>query len=412
MTPDLPPRQWLGLVGVLAAQAVAWTGTRLSTIALPWFVLTATGSAVETGIVVFVEMTPYVVFQVLSGPVIDRIGPRRVSILGDLASMAAVALIPTLYAVDALQAGFLLPLVAIAGACRGPADAAKSVFIPDVARAARVPLERGTGLSGTIDRLAWTLGPAVAGVVVAALSGPYALWITAALFGLGAAIIAATVPRHRAKANGEGEEGYLARLKSGAAFLRQERLLRSIATMVALTNLLDAAWTAVLLPVWARDSGYGPAAIGLTVGVMSACAALFSLVAAATAHRLPRRPIYLIGFLIGGAPRFIVLALAAPLWVVVGVYAVAGFSSGFINPILSAVMFERTPRAMYGRVRTLTAALGFSGVPFGGILGGSLVALAGLTPALLIFGGLYFLVTTIPGLQREWGEMDRDRRRE
>ena len=56
MTADAP-QSWRGLAGVLAAQGLAWTGTRLSAIALPWFVLTSTGSAAQTGIVVFVEMT-------------------------------------------------------------------------------------------------------------------------------------------------------------------------------------------------------------------------------------------------------------------------------------------------------------------------------------------------------------------
>jgi MFS family permease len=102
--------------------------------------------------------------------------------------------------------------------------------------------------------------------------------------------------------------------------------------------------------------------------------------------------------------------LGVPLWVVATVYAVCGFSGGFINPILSAILVERAPRAMFGRVRTLIGAIGFSGIPFGGLLGGGFVALAGLTPALFACGALYFATTTLPGLQKEWSEMDRDRR--
>jgi MFS family permease len=405
-----PPRNRRWLVGVLAAQAVSWTGTRVSAIALPWFVLTTTGSAVETGIVAFVEMAPYVVFQVLVGPVIDRVGPRRVSIIGDLISMTVMAAVPLLYAVHELQLALLWPLVAIVGASRGPADAAKAVFVPAATEAARMPLERGIGVSGSIDRLASTIGPAGAGLVVAAVGAPYALAITAAMFGLGAAIIAATVPSGGTPAGGrQHDAGYLARLRAGAVFLRQERLLRSIAGMLAVTNLLDAACFAVLLPVWARDTGNGPAAIGLLAAAMGACAALSSLLSAATAHRLPRRPVYLFGFLIAGAPRFVVLALDVPLWQAVAVYAVSGLGAGFLNPILGAVMFERAPRAMFGRVKTLFSAIASSGLPFGGLLGGALVAVVGLAPALLAFGALYFVATTLPGLQKEWRDMDRSR---
>jgi MFS family permease len=394
---------------VLAAQAVSWTGTRVSAIALPWFVLTTTGSAAETGIIAFVEMAPYVVCQVLVGPVIDRVGPRRISIIGDLISMAAMTLVPVLYAAHALHLALLWPLVAIAGASRGPADAAKTVFIPAATEAANVPLERGTGLSGSIERLASTIGPAAAGIVVAAIGAPYALAVTAIMFGLGAAIVMAVTSPDGASVASDHAAGYLARLRGGAAFLRQERLLRSIAGMLAVTNLLDAACFAVLLPVWARDTGYGPAAIGLPSAAMGACAALSSLLSAAFAHRLPRRPVYLFGFLIAGAPRFIALALAVPLWEVVAVYSVSGLGAGFLNPILGAVMFERAPPTMFGRVKTLLTAVASSGLAFGGLLGGALVAVAGLAPALFACGVVYFAATTLPGLQKEWDEMDRSR---
>jgi MFS family permease len=114
MTSTLPPQHWRGLIGVLAAQAVAWTGTRISAIALPWFVLTTTGSAVQTGMIAFAEMAPYLVCQVLFGPIIDRVGPRRISIVGDLVSMGAIAMVPVLYAAHTLPVALLWPLVAIA----------------------------------------------------------------------------------------------------------------------------------------------------------------------------------------------------------------------------------------------------------------------------------------------------------
>jgi MFS family permease len=350
-----------------------------------------------------------VVMQVLAGPVIDQLGPRRISIVGDLVSMLAVAAIPVLFAADLLSIGLLLPIVAVVGAFRGPSDAAKSVFIPAVTEEARVPLERGTGLAGTIERLSSTVGPALAGVVVAALGGPYALAITGAMFGLGAVVIAWATPRHRAPVSGQPPGRYLGRLQAGASFVRSEPLLRSIVGMVAVTNLLDAAWSSVFLPVWARDSGQGPAVIGLVVGVMSASAILSSILAAAVAHRMPRRPTYLIGFLIGGAPRFLVLALGAPTPIVIAVYAASGFGMGFINPIIGAIQFERTPPNMYGRVRTVIVAVAWAGIPIGPLIGGALVMLAGLPPALLVAGTIYLVTTTLPGLQKEWAEMDRDR---
>ncbi|WP_460525707.1 MFS transporter [Flindersiella endophytica] len=399
-----------GLIGVLAAQAVSLSGTRLSAIALPWFVLVSTGSATKTGLVAFCELGPYVVAKTLAGPITDRVGARRVSVLTDLVSTVLVGAVPLLHVLGRLHFGVLLVLVALLGVVRGPGDSAKSVLIPQVVEEAKVPLERATGLSGTIERLASTVGAAGAGAVVAVLGPAVALAFDALSFLGAAAIIAATVrARAAAQHDGPSEEGYFQQLRAGFAFLWRDRLLRSISGMVGVTNLLDAAWTAVLLPVWALRSGNGPAAVGLVLGTLSGFSIVASLVAAALAHRLPRRITYLLGFFIAGAPRFLVLAFGAPLWLVIAVHAIGGLGSGFLNPIIGAVILERIPKELLARVSSLTTAVAWAGMPFGGLIGGALIVGVGLGPALLVCGAVYFLATTLPGLQPEWKGMDERR---
>ncbi|MGA8113228.1 MAG: MFS transporter, partial [Actinocatenispora sp.] len=141
---DARPRSLRGLAGVLGANAAAWSATRLLSIALPWFVLSTTGSATKTGLVVLCQMGPYVVSQVLSGPLIDRIGPKRISVVCDVAATVAMAAAPVLHLTGSLPLWALLALVAVVGAADGPSNAAKGVFVPSATRAARVPLERGT----------------------------------------------------------------------------------------------------------------------------------------------------------------------------------------------------------------------------------------------------------------------------
>ena len=301
------PRSRRGLVGLLTSQAISLTGTRISAIALPWFVLVSTGSATRTGMVAFCEMAPYVVVKALTGPLVDRLGPRRVNVTGDLVSAVLVGAIPLLHLFGLLHFGVLLALVALLGAMRGPADSAKEVLIPDVVADAQVPTERVTGLTGTIERLASTIGPAVAGAIVGLLGPLSALVLDSVSFALSAAIIATTGRAGVTEGDQEEESvgGYVHQLREGFDYLRRERLLRAIIGMVAVTNLLDAAMFAVLVPVWARDSGRGPAAVGLVAAVMSAFAVGGSLLAATLAHRLPRRTTYLLGYFIAGAPRFV-----------------------------------------------------------------------------------------------------------
>ncbi|MGI8578593.1 MAG: MFS transporter [Nocardioidaceae bacterium] len=275
------PRSLRGLGGVLSANAAAWSATRLLSIALPWFVLSTTGSATQTGLVVFCQMGPYVVSQVLSGPLIDRIGPKRISVACDVTAMVAMGAAPLLYLSGALQLWVLMALMAVVGAADGPSNAAKGVFVPSATRAARMSLERGTGLTGAVERTATTAGPAIAGVVIAAFGSVYALWAAAALFGFGALIVATTLTNPIPEEHLEPTEGYVRQFREGANFLRNEGLLRAIVGMVAVTNLLDQAFIAVLLPVWAKASGHGPEAVGLVVSVFAAASIIASLAAAA-----------------------------------------------------------------------------------------------------------------------------------
>ncbi|WP_030946373.1 MFS transporter [Streptomyces sp. NRRL S-646] len=406
------------LGGVLAAMAVSLTGTRISAVALPWFVLVTTGSAPRTGLVTFCEMTPYVLVKALTGPLVDRIGPRAVSWTTDLVSATAAAAVPLLHALHLLSFPLLLVLVAVIGAARGPGDLAKQVMVPEAAERGRVPLERATGLSGVTERLASTIGPAAGGSLVALLGPLTGLVANAGCFALGSVIIALALPRGMGRAveecssqAGETGSGYWRRFGAGFTFLRGEPLLLTVIVMVGITNLLDAAFATVLMPVWARVSGNGPTAIGLTGSVMGAAAVGGSLIAAVAAHRLPRRAVFFTGFLLAGAPRFLILAADAPLGAVLTVFAVSGFGSGFLNPVLGAVLFERVPRRMLGRVNALGDSLAWAGIPLGGLLAGAAVASVGLVPVLLACGTVYFLTTNLTGLRPEWREMDRAGRR-
>ncbi|MBA2639985.1 MAG: MFS transporter [Nocardioidaceae bacterium] len=396
------------LVGWLTAETISLTGTRVSMIAIPWFVLTTTGSATQTGVVAFAEMAPYVLAKALAGPLVDRIGARRVCVATDSASFAAVGAIPLLHAVDVLTFPLLVALVAVAGALRGPADGAKHALVPAVADASAVPMERVTGLAGAAERLASTVGAAAAGLVVVAVGPAPALVIDAASFAVAALLIALTAPGGTAGAEGPDDAApYLTRFREGWRFLRHDPVLVAITGMVAVTNLLDQAYVVVLVPVWAERSGGGAAVIGLLFATFSAFAVLGSVIAATIAERLPRRLVYLVAFLIVGAPRFVVLAIDAPLAVVLAVAVVGGFATGFINPILGAVIFERIPARLVGRVTGLTTSLCWALIPLGGLAGGLAVGGVGLTPALLVFGAAYFAATTLPALLPQWREIDR-----
>lgn len=395
------------------AEAFSISGTRLSQIAVPWLVLTMTGSAVWTGVVGFAEMLPYVVAKALGGPIVDRIGAKAVAMTSDSCSVLIVGVIPLLQWAGMLQLVWLVPISALMGAVRGPSDGAKSALVPVVADQGAVPLEQVTGVMGAIERLGGTVGAAAAGAVVAMIGAPQALLVNAVTFAVAAAFISRGVPSATSQRPQEvsgqagAEASYRQQLVEGWHFLRGDAVLVGITTMVSVTNLLDQAWTAVLLPVWAHDTGQGAGAVGLVLAVMAGPSILGALTAAAVGERLPRLPIYTLCFVVAGIPRFSIFAFDTPMWAMAAVLAVVGFVSGFCNPILGAVIFERIPRHLVGRVSALNTSLCWSLIPFGGLLGGGLAALVGLRAATMTVGVAYFWVALMPLVRKSFREFDK-----
>lgn len=393
------------------ADVVSVVGSRLSSIAIPWFVLTTTGSATQTGLVTFVQLAPMILSKAFAGPVLDRVGPARAALVLDLASALVTACIPIFFGLGWLSFPMLLVLAGLEGLLRGPADAAKYALVPSVAEAGGQPLERVTGVAGTTERLASTVGLAGGGALIAGIGAPNAVAVTAVGFALSGLLIGFGVGpfvRHVAVAEAAepgvaegaqeetGADGYLAQLRDGWTFLRRDPVLLAIALMVAVTNLFDQAWAAVLAPVWAVHHGYGADRLGLVFAVMTGASVLGSLIATVVGHRMPRLAVYTIAFILTGFPRFGVMAFDVPLSAVLGVLAVAGFASGFLNPIIAAVEFERVPRALVGRVSSLVAALAWGLMPFGGVMAGGLVSGFGVAAALLVVGLLYFVASLAP----------------
>ena len=101
------------------------------------------------------------------------------------------------------------------------------------------------------------------------------------------------------------------------------------------------------------------------------------------------------------------LAFGLPFPVIAVVWMVSGFGLGFLNPILGALLFERVPRHLQGRVDAIGDSLAWCLIPFGGLAAAAVVSVVGLTPALLVAGLGYLVATTLPGIRPEWREMDR-----
>ncbi|MET9801341.1 MFS transporter [Streptomyces sp. NPDC006368] len=399
------------LAAVLAANAISVSGNALTLIGVPWFALQTTGSPGKAGLVAFCATLPVVVSAIVGGPVIDRIGRRRVSVVSDLVCALALAAIPLLHHAGRLPFWALCALMGVTGLFHAPGETARHVLVPDLAERAGTTLARAASLFDAVSRGARMAGAALAGVLIAVTGAETVLLVDAATFGASALLVVAGV-RGIATADPQPKTapvslaGYRAQLREGYAFVLRSRLMVAIVLMVMFTNGLSQGWSAVLLPVHAQRHLGGASAIGLVTAVFGGCALLGALLYGAVGHRLRRRTVFTVAFLIGGAPLYVVAALTDSVLPLVVTAAVGGLGVGTLNPILTTVMYERVPDELRSRVASATTAGVLLAAPLGGLGAGHLVERAGLGTALLTIGALYFAATLTPALFPSWREMD------
>lgn len=311
MTSSTPAhRTRRALFALYAANAISAVGNQLSNIAIPWFVLQATGSASQTGITAAVSIVPTIIAAFFGGGIVDRFGFRRMSVASDAASALAVALVPLLYTVDALSFPVLLVLVFLGALLDAPGVTARQSMLPELAEAGGLRLERATSNTQVIERGALLLGAPLAGILVAALGTTNVLWLNAASFAVSALLIASMVPAIRVPAPDESSGAdYLEEMRSAVRFILKDRLILAVLLTVMMTNLLDAAKFSVIFPVYADEVFGSAVALGLIFGFSGGGAVIGALAYGGIGHRFPRRPVFIGSFLLLAAPSLVLAAL-------------------------------------------------------------------------------------------------------
>ena len=391
----------LPLYALFAASAISITGNTLTALAVPWFVLQTTGSATKTGLAAFCTLVAFVISSALTGPLVDRIGHRRTSVLSDIASGLSVLAIPLLFHTTGLPLWALLALVFSGALLDAPGDAARGAILPELVKASGMRMERAMSWHDGVSRGARMIGAPLSGVLIATLGTANVLFLDAATFAASALLVGLFVPA-AARLADEVHEPYFAALRGGASWLWNDGLTRAIVLMVVVTNMLDAAMGTVLMPVYADRVLDSVVALGLISGAFGLGATAGAIVFGAIGHKLPRVTTLVLGFTLGGCFRFFFLPADPPLWLILGLVPLAGFGIGFVNPIFGVCLYERIPERMRARVFGVMSAAVMSAAPLGALAGGYFVTWFGVRETMLAFGLVYLVCTMSPVYVRAW----------
>ena len=403
---DIATRQRQPIFALFAANAISLTGNVLAVVAIPWFVLQTTGSATQTGITGFFTILPVIVAAFFGGSLVDRLGFKRASIIADITSGVAIALIPLLYQFFGLAFWQLLILVFIGNLLDAPGGTARAALVPDLAKLANLRFERATASTQGIERGSRMIGAPLAGLLITVFGSANVLWIDAATFLISALIVAVFVPRLAHPATQEKSQSYLAELGDGLRFIRRDALIFALMLTVMVTNFLDTPSGSVIIPVYVKNTSGSAIDLGLFFAAIGAGSLIGAIIFGAIGHRLPRRATFISMFVIVGL-RFWVLAVQPPMWILLLVWVIAGFAAGPLNPIMGVIEYERIPANMRGRVFGTMTAGAYLAIPVGMLLVGLALEQIGMTWTVLLMGAGYLVTTLSMIVNPAIREMDR-----
>ena len=373
------------LLALYVATGISTAGSMATLIAILWFAFQTTGSASRTGIVSAFMILPVVASGILGGPLVDRLGHKRASVIADLASGLFIAAIPLLYQTVGLPYWLLLTLIFLRGLADAPGRAARRSLVPDLAEQAGVSLERANSVTFAIVNTALISGLALSGILIAIVGEVGVLWIDALSYGVSAVLIALVIPRPKQSSETVQTAGtYLEELATGLRYLKGERVILAVLLVNLALHVINEPLYALVLPVYSDlvlDSviGFGFIAAGYGVGSL-----LASLAYGAVGERLSRRRT-LIGSALLAIVPYIILVTLPGLPVTFAAIVIAGLAAGPVGLILTTLIQERVPRDLLGRVFGLNA-LTPAATPLGVLIAGFVIEATGLRFTLALQG--------------------------
>jgi MFS family permease len=364
------------ILALLTAEAVSNLGSRMTWLAVPWFVLVETGSATRMGIVFAAEALPVAVLGIPSGAIVQRLGARTTMIACDVARAPLLALVPLLHAAHLLPFSVLLALIFLAGVFTAPYFASQRLVLPEAVGEDERTVTQANSLIEGASRLTGLAGPAAAGALIALIGVTNVIWIDAATYLVAVVLVAALVPR-RAPTTAAGEaRGLLA----GLRFVARDPVLGPITLEILLVGMFVPLLFAGL-PVLAFDR-YNHSA--LVAGGLTSAWSGGALLGAVGAYRVASfsSPLKIAA---RAAPWFALpiwtLAFDLPAWAAVLAFGVAGLAVPFLNAPIIALVTMRTPPALRGKVMTTTSTAEMAAGPVGYALAGPAFAGLGIAGA-------------------------------
>lgn len=380
------------------AQSLSAMGNQMTNVAVPVQVYAMTHSSFAVGAIGLAVAIPLIAVGLLGGSLADAVDRRKLVLL----TSSGLALLSFVFALQAAlnlrQLWLLYVVIGLQGCLFAIDQPARSTFIPRLLPPARIPA--ATAMNQLSYQLSGTIGPLLAGVVIAAagLKAAYAT-DTATFF----VPIYAIVKLRPMPPQGGGAPPGFAAVAEGLRWARRHRVIAMI-FLVDLNAMIFGMPRAIFPALAATHFGGG----ARTVGLLYAAPAIGGLIGAAfsgpLAHVRRQGLAVLVSIVVWGA-SIAGFSVSRSLLLGVVLLAVAGASDMVSAVFRSTILLQNVPDALLGRLSAANFVVVSGGPRLGDLEAGGVAALtspvfSAVSGGLACIVGVVLLGLAVPAFAR------------
>jgi len=386
-------------------QGISVIGTWMTRLATTWLVYRLTHSALLLGVVSFSGQIISFLVGPLAGVWVERLNRQKMLVWTQAAAAAQSLALAALTLAHVITLGEVIALAALQGLINAFDMPGRQSFLVQMVES-RDDLSNAIAINSSMVNGARLVGPAIAGVVVAAWGEGWCFLIDGISYF--AVIASLLLMKIRAAEARRTRASLFEQMREGWDYVRTYRPLRTILLLFSLISLMGFPYM-VLLPVFAAQILHGgPATLGMLTGA-SGVGALTSALSLAVRKSVAglTRMIQIASGMLGAA--LILFGLSHVLWVSMGLMVFAGFGLMQVASASNTVIQSLVDEDKRARVMSYYSTAFFGAAPFGSLMAGALGERVGapatvmVTGAFCIAGSVWFAMNLprVTGNERE-----------
>ena len=371
-----------------SGQIISLCGSWMQTVAESWLVYRLTGSAVLLGLVGFSSQIPVLLISPFGGAIADRFNRRKILMLTQSSAM----ILAFVYAILTLTNRITIPEIFVIAILLGIVNAfdipARQSFISELV--GREDLINAIALNSSMFNGARIVGPAIAGILVAAVGEGWCFFINsisylAVLTGL-YLITVENKPHPKDSTIFQG-------MAEGFRYVWNTKPIVTLMGLLGLISLMGMPY-AVLMPIFADQilKG-GPSGLGLLMGA-SGCGALLGALTLASRNGLKGLGKWVAFASSGFGIGIILFSFSRSFWLSAAILIPVGFAMMIQMASSNTLVQSLVPDNLRGRVMSVYSMMFMGMAPFGALLAGTLAGQIG-APATVAIGGIVCIIGSI-----------------